>query len=122
MSKEKLFEIIDATLSELKKLKTGILVRATLPQIIELDLISDSEIKKLQSPEYSKMVFDMNFPILKEVDVRLPILENRMESGYTRYYAHPINSGNSKYLISSEWYDRNQEDYIRWLKRKVNKP
>lgn len=105
MSKDKLFEIIEAPFIALNALKIGILVRATLPQVLEMELISESEIKKLQNPEYSKMIFDMNYPILREIDENLSILENRKEEGYTRYYADPVICGKSKYLITSEWYD-----------------
>lgn len=120
MSKEKLAEIINSPLSELNKLKIGLLVRATLPMILELGLISESEVKKMTDKDYSKMIFDMNFPVLKLVNKKLSMIENRTVDNYTRYYANPNNYGDLRYLISSEWYDRNQEAYIRWLKRKVN--
>lgn len=119
MSKEELSEIIKSPFSELIKLKIGLLVRATLPEILELELLSELEVKKMTEHDYSKMIFDMNFPVLKLVDENLSIIENRSVGDYTRYYADPITCYNAEYLISSEWYDRNQEDYIRWLKRKV---
>lgn len=108
-----------AGLIYLNKLKIGILVKATLPQILELELISEIEVKKMTEDDYSKMIFDMNYPVLKLVDENLSINENRTVGDYTRYYADPFDYKNSRYLISSEWYDRNQEDFIRWLKRKV---
>ncbi len=119
MSKEKLSEIINSPISELNKLKIGLLVRATLPQILELELLSEMEVKKMTEDGYSKMSFDMNYPVLKKVDENISIKDNRMVGDHTRYYAEPFNYKGSSYLISSEWYDRNQEDYIRWLKRKV---
>ncbi|PWK18557.1 hypothetical protein [Xanthomarina spongicola] len=121
MVNEELFEIINAPFSELNKLKIGLLVRATLPEILESELISEIEIKKLTEENYSKMIFDMNYPVLKLVDENLPTINNRTIGDYTRYYANPYKSYNSRYLISSEWYDRNQEGYIKWLKRKVNR-
>lgn len=119
MSNKELFEIINSPLSELNKLKIGRLVRATLPEILEKELISEIEIKKMTSSDYSKMVFDMNYPVFKEIDENNSLLVNRTVGDYTRYYADPIECYNSEYLISSEWYDRSKEDYIRWLKRKV---
>jgi hypothetical protein len=119
MSKEKLSEIISSPFSELKKLKIGLLVRATLPEILKLELISKIEVKKMTKDDYSKMLFDMNYPVLKLLNENISINENRTEGDYTRYYAEPFEYKNSKYLISSEWYDRSQEDYIKWLKRKV---
>ena len=119
MEKEKIFEIINAPSTELNKLKIGLLVRATLPVILELELISEIEVKKMTEDYYSKMIFEMNYPVLKLINDEFSINENRTIGDYTRYYADPYNYKGSRYLISSEWYDRNQEDYIKWLKRKV---
>ncbi|WP_420378384.1 hypothetical protein [Gilvibacter sp.] len=120
MSKEKLSEIVNSPTSELNKLKIGFLVRATLPIVLEHELISEIEVKKLTQDDYSKMIFDMNYPVLKLINEDQSIIENRSVGDYTRYYADPHNYKDSRYLISSEWYDRNQEDYIRWLKRKIS--
>lgn len=90
-----------------------------MPLILELELLSEFEVKKLTEDDYSKMVVDMNYPVLKLVNENQSLLENRTIGDYTRYYADPVLYKNNRYLISSEWYDRNQEDYIRWLKRKV---
>ncbi|MCK0191560.1 hypothetical protein [Arenibacter sp. F20364] len=119
MAKEELYEIIRAPFSELNKLKIGMLVRATLPEILELELISEMEVKKMAQDNYSKIFFNLNYPVLKLVDENLSINENRTIGEYTRYYAAPIKYKNSRYLITSEWYDRNQEEYIKWFKNKV---
>jgi hypothetical protein len=119
MSKETLSEIIKTPYAKLITGKVGELVRATLPQILELELISELEVKKMTEQDFSKLVFDMNYPVLRIVNENLSILENRSIGEYTRYYAQPHSYKGSRYLISSEWYDRNQEGYIRWLKRKV---
>lgn len=119
MSREELSEIINAPLSDLNRLKIGVLVKATMPYILEMELISPIEVNKMTKDDYSKMIFDMNYPVLKKVDESKSITENRTVGDYTRYYAEPYDFKDSQYLISSEWYDRNQEDYIRWLKRKV---
>ena len=94
------------------------LVRATLPQILEMELVSEMEVKKMTEDGYSKLTFDMNYPVLKKVDENISIKDNRTVGDHTRYYAEPFNYKGFRCLISSEWYDRNQEDYIRWLKRK----
>ncbi|MDW5288887.1 hypothetical protein [Formosa sp. PL04] len=119
MSKIELSKIIDSTVSELTKIKIGLLVRATLPEILELELISELEVVKLTQSDYSKMTLDLNYPVLRLVDEKKSIKENRIISEYTRYYAKPHNYKDSRYLISSEWYEKSQLDYIKWLKRKV---
>ena len=102
-------------------MKIGKLVRLTMPEILTSEKISDLDVYKLTTTDYSKMIFDMNFPVLKLVDEKKSLKENRMVGNYTRYYAFPYFYMGKQYLISSEWYDRNQESYIKWLKRKVIK-
>jgi hypothetical protein len=119
MSKTNLIQLLSTPTNELKKLKVGVLVRSTLPGILNMELITDLEVVKLQTLEYSKMVLDMNFPVLKKVNNKLSILENRKEGEYTRYYAFTANYKNQEYLVSSEWYESNLESYLNWLKRRV---
>lgn len=120
MSKTNLIQLLSAPTNELKKLKVGFLVRNTLPEILQMELITDFEVEKLQNQDYSKMVLDMNFSVLRKVNHKLSILENRTVGEYTRYYAFTVKYKNQEYLISSEWYESNLEPYINWLKRKVN--
>ncbi len=112
-------DLTEKDILELKTKKIGSLVRSTIPTILKRNLISQSEIQKLQEDAYSKFTFDLNYPVLKKLNEKLTILENRTINGYPRYYADPIENNNIKYLYTSEWYERNQEDYIKWLKRKV---
>lgn len=118
--KEILFEKTGLSKSELKKEKIGILVRATLPVILSENLISDLEILKLQDHSYSKLTFDLNYPVLKRNQPKISLEQNRTVSGYTRYYASIYKNNSSEFLICSEWYERNQEYYINWLKRKID--
>ena len=117
--KDSLFEIINSPENLLKRMKIGELVRATLPIILVENLISEIEINNLLEDKYSKFTFDMNYPVLRKVNPKITILENRKINDYTRYYAGIYGNGVTQYLISSEWYERNIVDYIKWLKRKV---
>lgn len=110
--------LTDQQILEFRKIKIGILVRNTLPKILQEELITELGINQLEKEDYSKLYFDVNYPILKRVDLSKSITENRTVNDYTRYYADPIKSYGNKYLITSEWYDRSLDDYIRWLKRK----
>lgn len=112
-------ELAEKEIAELKKLKIGVLVRNTLPEILRENLISESEIQKLQKEAYSDFTFDVKYPVLKKVNPNISILENRTINGYTRYYKDPIDFNGVDYLITSEWYEKSVEDYIRWLKRHV---
>jgi hypothetical protein len=120
MSAYSLKQFIELPNNELKKLKIGYLVRNTLPEILQMELITDFEVERLQNQDYSKMVLDMNFSVLRKVNPKLSILENRTVGEYTRYYAFTVKYKNQEYLVSSEWYESNLVPYINWLKRKVN--
>ena len=120
MSAYSLKQFIELPNNELKKLKIGYLVRNTLPEILQNELITDFEVEKLLNQDYSKMVFDLNFSVLRKVNPKLSILENRTVGEYTRYYAFTVKYKNHEYLISSEWYESNLVPYINWLKRKVS--
>ncbi len=112
-------EYTDKDISDFRRMKIGLLVRNTLPKILEQSQITELEIKKLQEPDYSKFTFDVNFPILKKVNEKRSITENRTENSYTRYYANPVKNNGARYLITSEWYEQSLDNYIKWLQRKV---
>lgn len=103
--------------ADFRRYKIGKLVRETLPALLTKGRIGDSELLKLQDENYSKMIFDVNYAVLKKVNERLPLTDNREINGYPRYYAHPHKYNGGKYLITSEWYDRNFEYYLKWLKK-----
>ncbi|MCR9182706.1 MAG: hypothetical protein NXH73_07245 [Flavobacteriaceae bacterium] len=106
---------------DFQKMKIGVLVRSTLPELLQKELISKLEIEKLQKEDYSKINFDVNYPVLKKVDKSKSLIENRRVNDYTRYYAKPVKSFGDDYLITSEWYEGSLNNYINWLKRRTNK-
>lgn len=96
-------------------LKIGALVRLSLPKLIQSNALDNEMISNLQDKYYSKITFDMNYPILKKINPELSILENRYEAGYTRYYSFKVIYKGDEYLITSEWFDRNRAKYILWF-------
>lgn len=105
--------------AKFRRMKIGRLVRSTLPELIESGRVGATEFMKLQDSSYSKITFDVNYPVLKKVDENKPIAEQKMDKGYQRFYAKPEKSAGKRYLITKEWYDRNHEPYLRWLKKYV---
>lgn len=101
--------------------KIGEIVRSTFPEIVKDKLITEAEVERLQSYSYSKSKFDLNYPVLKRVDESISIKENRMVKDHTRYYANPIKINDKRYLLTSEWYERNKNYYIHWLNNLTNK-
>ena len=99
------------------EIKIGSLVRTTLPEILKNGIISKAEINNLQDENYCKEKFDVNYPILKKVDPNYSVKENRFIGDYPRYYAFSTVYNTDNFLITSEWFDRNKDAYIQWLKQ-----
>lgn len=94
----------------------GLIVQNELKDILQSGKLSDDIIGWLQSESYSKQIFDMNFAILKKIDTSKNLKEQSLDHlGYSRYYAKPITIKDIKYLLTSQWYDRNKPYLIRWL-------
>ncbi|WP_405211557.1 hypothetical protein [Dokdonia sp. Asnod2-E02] len=121
LQRERVFAIINKSEAELKSLKIGVLVRSTLPTIISDGLITQTEMQKLEEETYSKITLNVNYAVLKKIDNRFSVQENRMVKNYTRYYSGVFKNGDDEYLIASEWYKGSLENYIKWLKRKVKR-
>jgi len=102
-----------------EKRKIGELAKPLITIILEKNLISKIEIENLQKAEYSKSIFNVNYPILKKNNKNLSLKENIEFNGGNRYYVEPIKNGENEFFITNHWYDYHKEDFIIWLKRKV---
>jgi len=96
------------------EIKIGKLVKNTFQQLFNSNQLSDSEIINLMDKEYSKSVFDVNFPILKEIDndVKKSIQRKINGVGNDRYYVYLFND---KYFLCNDWYERNRQKFQQWL-------
>lgn len=95
-------------------IKVGILVQTKMRKIVRAKLLSDEMIKHLQDLRYCKMTFDINYPLLKKIVWDSPISEQRKINGYGRYWADEELINGERYLICSQWYDRNKSKFIKW--------
>lgn len=95
---------------EYKELKIGQLVRVVLRRILESERINEEELKLLQQPDYCKLHFDLQYPLLVNSD-------NDYEK--IRYYKDPVKVNGTKYMICSQWYEvpaNNDRPYLlKWL-------
>lgn len=114
---------IESNLSDetLKELKIGRLVQTTMKELFEKERISDDEIEKMLSKDYSKEVFNSNIPVLVEVPDEADLNELRMDSNnYARYYAYTISIYGKRYLLSSQWTEYLHRSYYeKWLEGKI---
>lgn len=96
----------------LEEMKIGVIVRTVLRKILKNGKVAKEEIEQMKTADYSKEVFDIQYPLLvkvKETDGRSP----------KRYYSLPIKIYDEDYFLCSEWFEvpaNNDRPYlIRWL-------
>ena len=71
--------------------------------------VSESEIEQLLKAETSKEIFGLNYPALVAIDS----MDARLSC---RYYAGVLDIQNKKYRLCNDWYERNRERLVAWLK------
>lgn len=96
--------------SKYKELKIGKIARVVLRRILEHGDVSLEEVEKMQTPEYSKMTFDIQYPL---------IVKENAEYDAVRYYAEPLYIRGEKYFLCSQWFEtvaNNDRPYlIKWI-------
>lgn len=81
-------------------------------------ILSDEEIEKLSTLEYSSQTFAISFPVLKLLpqsysegdDISEHIKDN---NGNPRYWKKVFGK---KYLVTSQWSEENREKFEQWVK------
>ena len=94
-----------------RELKVGKLAQIVLGRMLEEGRASEEEIRLLQDAAYSKRTFDLQYPLLTRADG---------EYEKVRYYAKPLNIRGVKYVLCSQWFEKesnNDRPYLlRWIK------
>jgi len=108
----RLEKIDSADIEGLKEMKIGVIVRTVLRKILEDGGISADEIERMQTKEYSKKTFDIQYPLLLRKD--------SVQGGSpSRYYSTPVTINGVQYYMCSEWFEveaNNDRPYLmNWL-------
>lgn len=102
----------------LQHIKIGKLVRSTLTNMFRNNEVSPEEVKLMQTKEYSKQTFDIQYPLLQKKSLN----SNKKPP---RYWAGAIQINGDEYFICSEWYEVPQNNdrpyFMKWLALK-NQP
>lgn len=113
-----LISLFDNQMNKIKKqngldneLAIGAFAQSVFKSLIEGNILNEKTINKLQSLEYCRNTFRMNFQILKKINDKNNIRNERQINGYPRYYSQPING----YLLCNDWYERHRDDLNSWL-------
>jgi hypothetical protein len=115
LENERPSEAVDSKVS----MKVGMFVQTTFKKIIRAKLLSDDKVRLLQDPRYCKVTFDINYPFLKKIVWDIPLLEQKKINGYIRYWADEEIINGERYLICSQWYERNKRKYLIWIEEIV---
>lgn len=86
--------------------------------------ISEEELNRFTNKDWCHDTFGICYPILKQVDIKLPISEQvNYNNQYRRYYSNPVlNINGSNYIICSRWYAESKSKLIDWIKNNGQKP
>lgn len=102
-------QAVNESTSDAHEQKIGEIVRERFRTLFEQKQLTDAEVAKLCTGEYSKRTFGIRYPALK----RSNNTQDRFdESGNARYYSKVFGG---KYLLCNDWYERNRERFGKWL-------
>ncbi|MCF6279932.1 MAG: type I restriction enzyme HsdR N-terminal domain-containing protein [Flavobacteriaceae bacterium] len=95
------------------RLPIGKYVRKTFGELVRDNLISRSEIDRLQRSDYSKRAFDIQFPFLAK--------ENSPYYERVRYWKNQYFINGEIYFVTSQWYEvpanNDRPFYEGWLRK-----
>ena len=96
----------------LEEMKIGVIVRTVLRKMLENGEVTKQEIEQMQTKDYSKETFDIQYPLLlkvNEINDKRPV----------RYYSSPLKIHGEDYFLCSEWFEvpsNNDRPYLmKWL-------
>lgn len=98
-----------------KELRIGLIAKGILGPMLN-DCAEPKEIRDMQTLEYSKKVFNLQYPLL--IEISQPC-ENR------RYYVDSISIRGKEYRMCSQWFEKSRQKMIGWIdehkKKRPNK-
>ena len=95
--------------------KVGKLAQVVLRKLLESGAATAEEIQFMQTTEYSKQHFHLNYPLLVRTDCDYESI---------RYYASPLTIDGVSYKLCSQWFEveaNNDRPYLlRWIREHSN--
>ena len=78
---------------------------------------SEADISHFTNKDWCHETFGICYPILKQIDKKLPISEQvNYNNQYRRYYSNPVLNINGKdYIICSQWYTQFKPKLVNWI-------
>lgn len=111
---EEVRESVEEALIALTTEKVGAYVRRTLKEMFANNSISQEEVEKMQTAEYSRNTFHILHPLLIEADI------NRVAP--IHYWKDRITIGSVNYFMCCEWFEQpNNNDRVHFDKWLISK-
>lgn len=89
-----------------QELKIGKLANTVLRNVLESAKVLPDEIEFMQTKEYSKQFFGLNFSLLAREDTPFDTI---------RYYRQPLSIYGKTYYLCSQWFEASRPQVTRWL-------
>ena len=109
--------VISVTNNNGYEVKIGKMMRGILSRLLKNHMLSSYEMSAMQTPDYSKEVFNLNFPVLKKI--QRGETKNKVKrdaKGYNRYYEDSVIVNGEEYIICSQWVEAlHGEKAERWV-------
>jgi len=92
-------------------------VKGRFQAMADADIVSSSEARQLITPEYCRKTFGIKTPILREIESRSNLLEQRSINGKVKYWKETYKFNGKHYLVYKDWVSNLHKDrFIAWLK------
>ncbi|HBH13443.1 MAG TPA: hypothetical protein DDX29_10070 [Clostridiales bacterium] len=74
-----------------------------------------NELSAMQSKKWSKDELGLDYPMLKPYKEGVVTSEQIKEGSYRRYWKEIFEFNNKKFFVTSQWFDRNRENFENWF-------
>ena len=92
-------------------------IKGRFQALSDTDALSSNEAQLLSTPEYSRATFGIRTPILREIETRSNLLEQRSVRGKVKYWKETFVYNGKHYLIYKDWVaNLHKGRFIAWFK------
>jgi len=92
-------------------------IKNRFQSLSDSDVLSAKETNLLISPDYSRRTFGIKTPILREIETRSNLLEQRSINGKVKYWKETFKYNGKHYLVYKDWVASLHKDrYVAWLR------
>ncbi|MCL2404684.1 MAG: NYN domain-containing protein [Defluviitaleaceae bacterium] len=92
-------------------------IKGRFMALANVDALTANETRQLMTPEYSRSTFGIKTPILREIESRSNLLEQRSVNGKVKYWKETYKFNGKHYLVYKDWVANLHRDrFITWLR------